>query len=140
MTIIIALATICAMLQDAYRYDASFRSTVSYKVGNLPYLGMFNEHGEFIPDLRTLPREDDWDVTGNGPMPLESRFRDKELLYELRHGVLVPVIYYTNRRFVPEVGGKIILFAQYKYTPFARRIYNLPGRFIPKEQPDLHPK
>ncbi|OWK41792.1 hypothetical protein FRUB_03870 [Fimbriiglobus ruber] len=33
-------------------------------------------------------------------------------------------------QFVPEVGGKIIRFADYRYNPEAKPIWNLPGKFI----------
>ncbi len=137
--IIIALTILCSKLEDAYRYDASLSSVLSFKVGNIECQGHFNQDGEFIPIVSIIPRADEWDITSNAPRPLESVFREKERLYELRHGVLIPVFYYRERGFVPEVGGEIVPFSEYKYTPLSRRIYNLPGRFIPKGQPDLYP-
>lgn len=134
-----AFALLCSLFQDAYRYDATFQSTVSYKIGNIFCLGTFDKDGEFIPVVSSIPRENEWDITGSGPMPLESSLRENAKYFELRHGVLIPVIYYKDRGFVPEIGGKIIPFSEYKYTPLSRRIYNLPGRFIPKGQPDLYP-
>jgi hypothetical protein len=36
-------------------------------------------------------------------------------------------------KFVPEPGEKVIRFSDYKYSPGATRIWNLPGNFVLKK-------
>lgn len=55
--------------------------------------------------------------------------------YELRHGTLIPGELRKNGPFVPEVGGTVIKFADYRYSPEGPQIWNLPGRFVPVEPP-----
>jgi hypothetical protein len=50
-------------------------------------------------------------------------------LYELRAGLLVPGTLDDEGTFAPD-GGQAIRFAEYKYTPTAPRIWNLPGHFL----------
>lgn len=75
--------------------------------------------------IRKLPR------SRMGPSNLIERKHTKEKVYEYRSGILVPMVFDEYRGLIPEVGGKIIDFKDYRYTPEARRIYNLPGRFVP---------
>lgn len=59
--------------------------------------------------------------------------KDKdEQVYEYRSDYLIPMVFDSKYGLIPEVGGKIIEFKDYQYSPTARRIYNLPGRFVPK--------
>lgn len=57
-------------------------------------------------------------------------------VYEYRSGVLVPGKLQEYSAFIPEVGGKIIDFKDYKYTPDGPQIYNLPGFFMKKSDYD----
>ena len=47
--------------------------------------------------------------------------------------MLIPGEIQDDGRFVPEVGGTIIKFTDYTYTPTGPRIWNLPGYFVPNE-------
>ena len=51
-------------------------------------------------------------------------------LYELRAGRLVPGTFDKEGTFIQDIGGKVIDFAAYKYTPTAPKIWNLPGHFL----------
>jgi len=55
-------------------------------------------------------------------------------VFEFRSGLLIPGEVQPGGRFVPEAGGKIILFKDYEYTPTATPIWNLPGVFITEEE------
>jgi hypothetical protein len=55
-------------------------------------------------------------------------------LYELRSGRLVPGTFDDEGMFVPEIGGKVINFAEYRYTPTAPKIWNLPGHFLTESE------
>jgi hypothetical protein len=57
----------------------------------------------------------------NAPAPVVYEFRSSRLIKgEIR----------KDGRFVPEISSKVIDFKEYKYSPSAIRIYNLPGRFV----------
>lgn len=51
------------------------------------------------------------------------------LVYEFRSDTLVPGRFTDDGWFVPEVGGVIIKFSDYKFGLFSTPIWNLPGRF-----------
>jgi hypothetical protein len=57
----------------------------------------------------------------------------REPVYEFRSGSLIPGFLDIEGNFVPEVNSEIMAFSKYKYSPTGRRIYNLPGSFVPKE-------
>jgi hypothetical protein len=61
-----------------------------------------------------------------------------ETVYEFRSGSLIKGSLYKDGGFKPELGSRIISFEDYHYSPSAPRIYNLPGRFVPK--PPVPPK
>jgi hypothetical protein len=52
--------------------------------------------------------------------------------YELRSSRLIKGGIDTKGNFVPEIGSKVILFKDYRYSPTATPIWNLPGMFIKK--------
>jgi hypothetical protein len=57
-------------------------------------------------------------------------------VYEFRSGRLIPGDIDDKGRFIPTVGGRIIDFKDYHYSPKAPRIYNLPGYFVRKDKKD----
>lgn len=67
----------------------------------------------------------------DNPVTLGVNTLEPQPVYELRSGALIPGTMVAHGPFVPTVGGAIIRFADYKYSPFARRIWNLPGYFWP---------
>lgn len=46
--------------------------------------------------------------------------------------MLIPMKIDEQSRIVPENGGKIIPFEDYRFNVFARPIYNLPGTWVKK--------
>ncbi len=102
-----------------------------HNVGEFTCLGTLDSKGTFIPDLTTLNSK--FGVIG-GPSKLIEAKTPNEKVYEYRSGVLVPMYINDKNKLIPEVGGKIIDFKDYQYSPTARRIYNLPGRFVLKNQ------
>ncbi len=60
-------------------------------------------------------------------------------VYEFRSGVLIPGTMNATGRFVPQVGGRIIRFADFVYTPRAPEIWNLPGYFRGNETIPVKP-
>ena len=60
-------------------------------------------------------------------------------VYEFRSGVLIPGAMNATGRFVPQVGGTIIRFADFIYTPRSPVIWNLPGYFRENETIPVKP-
>ncbi|MGL6073049.1 MAG: hypothetical protein ACRC8S_02685 [Fimbriiglobus sp.] len=50
--------------------------------------------------------------------------------YELRSGILIPGTIETSGEFKPTLGARLMNFTDYKYTPDAPPIWNLPGQFV----------
>jgi hypothetical protein len=112
--------------------------------------GKLDTEGTFIPD--SLPARKPSILTGgvsghptqyikaiNDPRrhpseigkPMDEWALKAEFVYEYRSGVLIPGQLLMSGYFVPKVGEKLIPFAEYVPGPEARRIYNLPGEFVP---------
>jgi hypothetical protein len=62
-----------------------------------------------------------------------------EPVYEYRSGRLVSGNLDTDGNFLPDVGAPVTDFQDYRPVPGARRIYNLPGRFVEKGQEESPP-
>jgi hypothetical protein len=62
-----------------------------------------------------------------------------EPVYEYRSGRLVPGNLDDDGHFLPDLGTKVTDFQDYRPVPGARRICNLPGRFVEKGQQDSPP-
>jgi hypothetical protein len=60
--------------------------------------------------------------------------------YEFRSGRLILGETLEDGRFVPEIGSEVIDFKDYKYSPSAIRIYNLPGSFVEVDPKTGKPK
>ncbi len=96
---------------------------VNWQIGKRQCYGNLDSDGNFLPDFSLDGKP------VSGPGWLLQGVKDKQLLYEYRSGLLVPMVYERQRGVIPEIGGKIIDFKDYKYSPSARLIYNLPGYF-----------
>lgn len=93
-------------------------------------IGKLDEAGNFVPDPRwcNVPGVASGVPLGellNGPAGPA---------YEYRSGRLIPGELDKKGYFIPEIGGKIISLEDYRPGPKAIRIYNLPGKFVKKEQ------
>ena len=95
-------------------------------------IGKLDEAGNFIPD----PRWADVTHAGSGIPFTQLLNGPPGPAYEYRSGRLIPGELDKKGNFIPEIGGKIIPLEDYRPGPKAIRIYNLPGRFVKKEQKD----
>ncbi len=109
------------------RLDAGGEFTLSYTLPGVPPELIFKDFALYR--------------FGNGspsPVRLGVNELNPQPVYELRSGVLIPGTMVVNGPFVPTVGGAIIRFADYKYSPTTPKIWNLPGYFravIPGQPP-----
>ena len=95
-------------------------------------IGKFDPAGNFL-DSERQNRNEIW-FAGSRAVDLRNCFGTVKQVYEFRSGVLIPGTILLDGNFVPEVGGNIIRFSDYKYSPDARLIWNLPGWFITKAE------
>ncbi len=109
-------------------------------------IGSIDHLGTFVPEISELDRI----IKTRKKLPIAKlpEFPESiinpifkyEHVYEYRKGMLIPMVFDKDDRLVPLVGGKIIDFKDYHYSPTARRIYNLPGRFVlKKDEPSKKP-
>lgn len=115
--------------QYSYVYDDSIEKYYQFKYGSYSCVGRIDKDGNIEPDWTTL-RNPDTVATGGAVNHFVNKYNDNELLYEYRSGYLIPMRYHPMHGLQPVVGNIIISFNAYVYSPFARRIYNLPGRFV----------
>jgi hypothetical protein len=108
----------------ALRYD-----TESYRSSSI---GKLDKKGNFLPDRRFV------DVRGPGlsgaPPRVSLNANDDEPVYEYRSGRLIKGRIDKGGSFVPDLGEKVIRFEDYKPGEDTTRIYNLPGKFVPREK------
>lgn len=60
--------------------------------------------------------------------------KDNEPVWEYRSGSLIKGLLKSDGTFVPELGSDITRFKDYKFEKGSLRIYNLPGRFVEKQE------
>lgn len=115
-----------------------------HTISGMGCVGMIDKNGDFQPNLHDLERaieahNQGVPRAGSWPPDLLHSLKPDEKLFEYRKGYLVPMVNDKNRGLIPEAGGKIIEFKDYEYSPTARRIYNLPGRFVLKGERKQNP-
>ena len=121
-----------------YKFVENTDRWVSVVRGEWRLIGKLDKNGEFVFRNREGLR----DAVSAGSVPdvtLNGAGLAAKKAYEFRSGVLIPGEMRKDGdfvTFVPEAGGKIIAFADYKYTPDGPPIWNLPGRFQPVKPPD----
>jgi hypothetical protein len=103
--------------------------------GEAYLIGKLDKNGDFTSEMKLRP-----DSASSAGVPVHGLLNGSNMVekkvYEFRSGVLVPGEIRKDGNFVPEVGGKIIAFADYTYTPDATPIWNLPGGFRPEKPPE----
>lgn len=117
-----------------YEFKSDYSVEYMRKINRAMYFGNLDQHGNFVPSQDSQPI----DLSNGGPKsfsdrlnPLLMTFSAKEQVYEFRSHRLIPGMIY-KAEFVPDIGGKVIEFREYRFSPEARRIYNLPGKFVDK--------
>jgi hypothetical protein len=123
--------------QTANREEYEFVKDTSRWVmlieGDTQSIGKLDAEGDFVADWAFLQQkrhqrssvEPDY-VILNAPA--------QKGVYEFRSGRLIPGDLDDDGNFIPTLGGRIIDFQDYRYSPKAPKIYNLPGKFVHKEK------
>lgn len=100
------------------------------------WLGHLNPDGDFVPDfdnptagfrIKHVPAGLPAFTYLNKPS------RDGEPVYEYRSGRLIKGVLWEDGTFVPEIGSQVIGLKEYRPGTGWPRIYNLPGRLVPKK-------
>ncbi|MBL8825225.1 MAG: hypothetical protein JNJ77_21740 [Planctomycetia bacterium] len=118
-----------------FEWDTTIR--VVHPVIDMDCVGTIDKNGTFVADLMDVDKAIEASKKGTKrelkdiPRLVEAK-QPNEKVYEFRSGVLIPMIIDAKGRLLPEIDGEIIESKDYQYSPKARRIYNLPGRFVPK--------
>jgi hypothetical protein len=132
---------------DAHAYvfvDDTERSVELLRDSGRCLRGKFDHYGNFIPKTAELLPATQPGAPG-GPyvanrMALtaaqKAASKEKEDVYEFRSRVLIPGTLDDRGKFTPTIGGEIIAFKDYKYTPEARRIWNLLGFYMRRDDLD----
>ncbi len=122
--------------EPVYTYVEDTTQFVGIQRPKAFFIGKLDSAGNFIPEMW-------WPgfrVGMPGSMPLHQLINDRRPgkipVYEYRSGRLVKGELDKEGNFIPDLGSKVIDFKDYRYSKEAPIIYNLPGRFVPKEKKD----
>jgi hypothetical protein len=114
--------------EKKYVFVEDLDREVAVYQGEFVLLGKLDKHGELQIESKNLKNSTslpEWrKIAINDATPPGKK------TYELRSGRLIRGEIKENGSFVPDLGVKIIEFKDYKYSPDAIPIYNLPGRFV----------
>ena len=129
--------------RDEYVFVPDTDRFVALHQGPVVRIGKLDKRGTFSPDTRwvnldAVPAPATLRCDVLNPKRATPGYRQD--VYEFRSDRLIPGQLDENGRFLPEIGGKIIEFKEYRYSPSARKIYNLPGRFVKVEAKDSKAK
>jgi hypothetical protein len=121
-----------------YVYQEGLGDDVHYIRGyGMAYRGKLDTAGNFIPQDTGTTYVGFYSGSPlnivNVPRPRGPGIVDNtELVYEFRSDYLILGTLNLAGDFIPAGGSKVIRFSDYRYSPDAPRIYNLPGRFVEK--------
>jgi hypothetical protein len=127
----------------AVQYDFRQNLTLYYVLvrGDTEIFGHLDAAGNFIADRKWPPYRRGQPLTSIPPSTLLNlpTKLPHEPVYEYRSGRLVPGNLDDDGNFLPDLGAKVTDFQDYRPVPGARRIYNLPGRFVEKGKKEPPP-
>lgn len=99
--------------------------------GRLDAEGVFHQVARYGPSAMNYQQ--------HGGIFLNSNKLAGRIVYEYRSNALIPGTFNREGYFVPEVGGTTIRFQDYRYSPSATHIWNIPGYFYPVYVPQGGP-
>jgi hypothetical protein len=129
---VIAIACIFQIVCDTrnYTYIPDAEKPVAFVRGNYSYVGWLDIYGNFIQlDRIKSPASRSWPAFPRWIGRSWKKGLADDIVYEYKSDKLVKGFLDKDGLFVPELDAEIVDFRDYKYSPFAIRIYNLPGTF-----------
>jgi hypothetical protein len=102
--------------------------------GEWRLIGKLDKNGDFVHEHKL--KKVQGSSRGIPPHTILNGGQTPRRVYEFRSGMLIPGELRADGNFVPEAGGKIIPFADYKYALGATPVWNLPGVFEPERPAD----
>jgi hypothetical protein len=127
-TIVVPSLLLTGVAARRYVYVPNLAQRVQKKQDNRLLFGLLNENGDFIL-YASYPKNSVSRMPKAKPINTWTGTRVK--CYEFRSGRLILGETLEDGRFVPDIGSEVIDFQKdYKYSPSAIRIYNLPGSFV----------
>ncbi len=134
----VIILPVCLMLggekSSDYKFVPETARYVALKRGDTYSIGKLDQAGNFLPDPRWLDVRGD--LSAGVPFVEGLTIKANVTIYEYRSGRLILGKFDEKGNFIPKLGSKVIDFKDYRYSKEAPRIYNLPGRFVPKEKKD----
>jgi len=118
---------------DEYKFVEDTSRWIVLIQGETDSIGKLDADGNFVPDKRWFQLKKGQPLSSVPPRTLINGFPHKGV-YEFRSRRLVPGDLDDSGNFIPTVGGRIIDFKDYHYSPKAPKIYNLPGKFVKNEK------
>jgi hypothetical protein len=119
---------------EEYKFVEDTSRWIMVIQGETESIGKLDAAGNFVPDKRWFQLRKLQPLSSPGGDLINAP--DQKGVYEFRSGRLIPGDIDDKCNFIPTVGGRIIEFKDYRYSPKAATIYNLPGKFVGKEKKD----
>lgn len=115
-----------------YVYKQDLKRHVGLYRKGFVHLGHLDAQGNFLLDRKYSPFRFGSVPSGMPPYELINGKTGAQV-YEYRSGRLIKGFLNSSGDFILDVGSRVIRFEDYHYSKDAPRIYNLPGKFIPKD-------
>jgi hypothetical protein len=120
--------------EESYEFVIQPGKRASFLLTPRTIVGWLDEQGNFHWDPDRFQPDSAAAFGPRGPALMNAAYRAREPVFEYRSARLIPGIIDERCNFVPDLEGVVADFRDYRYSPDARRIYNLPGKFVKKEQ------
>lgn len=124
MPFAVCCAAILVQPPVAYEFVPDTTRSVMIMRDRIEVYGWLDSDGEFNESSRRQPGF----YSGRRHL---LNFGAEGEVYEYRSGMLIPGTQRPMGKFIPTPGGRIVRFADYRYSPTATPIWNLPGYFRP---------
>jgi hypothetical protein len=115
--------------QDEYEFKLDSDRVVVIMRGDYYLFGKLDKSGDFAETGKASITSG---LSAGSSAILNHPFIRGRAVYEYRSGRLIKGMLDRSGAFVPEVSSKVIDFKDYRYSPDAIHIWNLPGTFVPK--------
>jgi hypothetical protein len=119
--------------QGGYEFVEDTDRWVAMIQGKTQSIGKLDREGNFIADALFVQLERQDKPRSTDPDYLLLNAPAQEGVYEFRSGRLILGDLDEDGNFVPRPARSVVDFKDYHYSSKAPKIYNLPGKFVPKK-------